>query len=61
MFNFAPKTRKLIYAVIAALVPVLVTFGYLSPEIAKEILSITAAFLTIAGSALAIKNVPEQD
>lgn len=60
MFNFAPKTRKLIYAVIAALVPVLVAFGYVSPDLAKEILSITAALLTIAGSALAIKNVPEQ-
>lgn len=58
MFDFKPKTRKAIYGVIAALVPLFVTLGYVTPEIAKELLAVAAALLTVAGSALAIKNVP---
>lgn len=61
MFDFKPKTRKAIYGVIAALVPLFVTLGYITPEIAKELLAVAAALLTVAGSALAIKNVPNQD
>lgn len=58
MFDFKPATRKWIYGIIAALVPLFVTLGFLTPEIAKELLAVAAAVLTIAGSALAIKNVP---
>lgn len=61
MFDFTPHTRKWIYGIIAALVPMLVTLGYLSPDIAKELLAVAAAILTVAGSALAIKNVPEEE
>lgn len=59
--NFEPHTRKWIYGIIAATVPLLVALGYLSPEISKELLAIAAAVLTVGGSALAIKNVPDED
>jgi uncharacterized membrane protein len=59
--NFDPKTRKWIYGIIAALVPLLVTLGILSPELSKDLIAIAAAVLTVGGSALAIKNVPDQD
>lgn len=59
--NFKPHTRKWIYGIIAATVPLLVTLGYLTPEISKELLAIAAAVLTVGGSALAIKNVPDED
>lgn len=59
--NFRPITRKWIYGVIAALVPLLVTLGYLSPEISKDLMAIAAAVLTVGGSALAIKNVPQEE
>lgn len=59
--NFKPKTRKWIYGIIAAIVPLFVTLGYITPEIARELLAVAAALLTVAGSALAIKNVPDQD
>lgn len=59
--NFEPRTRKWIYGIIAAVVPLFVTLGYLTPEIARELLAVAAAVLTVAGSALAIKNVPTDD
>lgn len=59
--NFKPATRKWIYGIIAAVVPLFVTLGYLTPEIARELLAVAAAILTVAGSALAIKNVPSDD
>lgn len=61
MFNLNPSTRITIYLTIAVTVPVLVILGHLSTELAKEVLAISASALTIAGSALAIKNVPKQD
>ena len=59
--NFKPATRKWIYGIIAALVPLMVTLGYLSPELSRDLLSIAAAILTVGGSALAIKNVPSEE
>lgn len=59
--NFKPATRKWIYGIIAALVPLMVTLGYLSPELSRDLLAIAAAILTVGGSALAIKNVPSQE
>jgi hypothetical protein len=61
MFDFQPATRKWIYGIIAALVPLFITLGYLSPELAKDYLALAAAVLTVGGSALALKNVPEDD
>lgn len=59
--NFEPKTRRWIYGIIAALVPLMVTLGYLTPELSRDLLSIAAAILTVGGSALAIKNVPHDE
>lgn len=61
MFNFDPNTRITIYLTIAFTVPSLVILGHLSVDVAKEVLSFAAAILTVAGSALAIKNVPKND
>jgi len=61
MFDFKPETRKLIYGVIAAVVPLLVAFGAITNEVGQTVLNVTAALLTVAGSALAIKNVPAED
>jgi hypothetical protein len=56
--DLKPETRKWIYGIIAALVPLLVTLGTLSDQLASQILTVVAAILTVGGSALAIKNVP---
>lgn len=61
MFDFKPETRKLIYGVIAALVPLLVALGTVTNEVGQTILGVSAAVLAISGSALAIKNVPAKD
>jgi hypothetical protein len=61
MFDFKPETRKWIYGIIAAIVPLLISLGYLTNEAAAQILNVAAAVLTIGGSALAIKNVPDKE
>jgi hypothetical protein len=61
IFDLPPQTRKWIYGIIAALVPLLVTIGSLSEPLAGQILGVAAAVLTVGGSALAIKNVPTDD
>lgn len=57
--NLKPETRKWIYGVIAATVPLLVTLGSLTDEVARQILNILAATLAVGGSSLAIANVPQ--
>jgi hypothetical protein len=61
IFDLPPQTRKLIYGVIAAVVPLLVAFGTIAEPLAGQILAVAAAILTVGGSALAIKNVPKDD
>jgi hypothetical protein len=61
IFDLPPQTRKWIYGIIAALVPLLVTLGALSEPLASQIMGVVAAVLTVGGSALAIKNVPKDD
>ena len=61
MLNPTPATRKWIYGVIAAVVPLLVAIGILSEELASPILNIFAAILTFGGSALAFSNVPSNE
>jgi hypothetical protein len=61
MFDLPPATRKWIYGIIAATVPLLVALGSVSGEIAQQILNVAAAVLAVGGSALAIKNVPNED
>jgi hypothetical protein len=61
IFDLPPQTRKWIYGIIAALVPLLVALGTISEPLAGQILAVAAAILTVGGSALAIKNVPKDD
>ena len=61
MLNPTPATRKWIYGLIAAIVPLLVVLGILSEELASPILNVFAALLTIGGSALAMRNVPTDE
>ena len=54
-----PETRRWIYGVIATVVPLLVTLGTLTDEVAAQLLNILAAVLAVGGSTLAIANVPK--
>lgn len=61
MFDIPPHVRKWIYGIIAATVPLLITVGSISGDLGQQILSVAAAVLAIGGSALAIKNVNEEE
>jgi hypothetical protein len=65
MPHFTPKIRKHIYQVVTALVPLLVTLGVLTGDVAAHVLNITAAVLAVGASTLAWGNVapslPEED
>jgi hypothetical protein len=54
-----PKVRTYIYGVIVTLVPLLVAIDIFTAEIAGHVLNITAALLSVGGSALALANVPK--
>jgi hypothetical protein len=53
---FKPKTRAYLYSVVGASVPLLVTIGLLTGEVAGHVLTIAAALLAVGGSALAYSN-----
>ena len=57
MTRIPSETRRWIYGIIAATVPLLVTVGTLTGEVAGHILNVFAAALAIGGSSLAIANV----
>lgn len=61
MFEIPAHIRKWIYGIIAATVPLLITVGSITGDIGQQILSVAAAVLAVGGSALAIKNVPDED
>ena len=61
MFDVPPHVRKWIYGIVAATVPLLITIGSLSDELGMQILNVAAAVLAVGSSALAIKNVPDED
>ena len=61
IFDLPPQTRKWIYGIIAAAVPLLITLGTITGDLGQQILNVAAAVLAIGGSALAIKNVPTDD
>lgn len=60
MTHLDPETRRWIYGIIAATVPLLVTLGAITGDVAGQLLNIAAAMLAIGGSALAISNVPAE-
>jgi len=61
MLELHPITRKWIYGIIAAAVPLLVTLGTLTDEVGRQLLNVAAAVLAIGGSVLAISNVPANE
>ena len=61
MLDIPPHIRKWIYGIIAATVPLLISIGTVSGEVGQQVLNVAAAVLAIGGSALAIKNVPNDD
>jgi hypothetical protein len=61
MFEIPAHVRKWIYGIIAATVPLLITVGSITGDMGQQILSVAAAILAVGGSALAIKNVPDED
>lgn len=61
MLDLPPHVRKWIYGIIAATVPLLISLGTVSGEVGQQVLNVAAAVLAIGGSALAIKNVPNDD
>lgn len=61
MLELHPTTRKWIYGIIAALVPLLVSLGTLTDVVGAQLLNVTAAVLAVGGSVLAISNVPANE
>ena len=61
MLNLKPATRKWIYGIVAATVPLLISLGTISGELGAQILNVAAALLAIGGSALAITYVPDEE
>ena len=55
--HFTPEIRKNIYRVATAVVPLLVTLGILTDDIAGHVLNIVAALLAMGASTLAWQNV----
>jgi hypothetical protein len=55
-----PTTRKYIYAIIGSVVPLLVTLGVLSGDVAGHIMAIAASVLALGGSVLSINNINEE-
>jgi len=61
MYIAKPETRKWIYSIIAATVPMLVLLGYVTNDVASGIMNIVAAVLAMGGSSLAYANVPSAE
>lgn len=58
---FAPATRRWIYGVASALLPLLITLGAITPEIAGDVLNVLAAVLAVGVSSLAASNTTTGD
>lgn len=61
---FTPRTRAYLYAVTGTVVPLLVTLGVITGEVAGHVLAIAASLLAVGSSALAYSNVsatPQRD
>lgn len=53
------STRRWLYGIVAALVPVLITLDMLTQDLADGILSVAAAVLAVGSSALATANASD--
>lgn len=56
-----PATRKWLYGIAAAVIPLLVIGGLFTNEQGAAVLNVIASVLAIGTSTLAIKNVPPTD
>jgi hypothetical protein len=61
MLELKPATRKWIYGIVAATVPLLISIGTITGELGAQILNVAAALLAVGGSALAITYVPDEE
>jgi hypothetical protein len=57
MLHFTPEIRKHIYSIAMAVVPLLVTLGVITDDVAAHVLNIIAAVLAVGATALARANV----
>jgi hypothetical protein len=53
---FTPATRRWIYGVMAAIIPLLITLGVITAEIGGSVLNIVAAALALGTSSMAYQN-----
>lgn len=58
---FTPEVRKWIYNVVAAVIPLLIIFDILTPEIGTQWLLVAAAVLGLGTNMLASSNVTVKD
>ena len=58
MFIKDPNTRKWIYGIVAAAIPVLVILGFVSGEDTQVWLNLAAAVLGLGTAGLAVPNTP---
>lgn len=61
MFIKNPATRKWIYGIVAAVIPVLVVLGFVSGEDTQVWLNLAAAVLGLGTAGLAAPNTPPTD
>lgn len=57
--TFNPSTRHWIYGVVGAVVPLLVTLGVISGDVAGHVMAIAASVLAVGTSALAMANIAQ--
>ena len=57
--NLTATTRKYIYSISVALVPLLIGYGLFTTEEGTLILNVIAAVLAVGNSALALNNIKE--
>jgi len=55
------KVRTRIYAVLVALVPLLITLGAITPDVGGQILSVSAAVLAALGTILSLLNITPEE
>lgn len=55
-----PATRKYVYGIVAAAIPILVVFGVIAEDQVQLYLTLAAAVLGFGSSALAAPNTPKE-
>lgn len=55
-----PQTRKYVYGIVAAVIPLLVIFGVVAEDQVQLYLTLAAAVLGFGSSALAAPNTPKE-